>query len=143
MSYEVSDHVRAVVARLNEKPLSDLDRANMSAALQACVAPKPYVEPYPALEERLASNPEKYVRKCWVYRYFDAENTLLYVGQTIDLGKRNTYHKAKAPWYGKVSRRTEVEYPNEQAAQHAEAVAIRDEAPLFNQVRPRTDRWGY
>lgn len=73
-----------------------------------------------------------------LYRHFDAEGRLLYVGIAIDAGKRSKQHQWMSSWFEKVSR-TEVErHPNRAAALRAEREAIRTEAPIHNiQGRPR------
>lgn len=70
----------------------------------------------------------------YVYRLFDADDQLLYVGCTHDMAMRMRYHKYRTPWFSEVAR-TEVEtHPNRQAALDAEIVAIVLERPLRNKA---------
>lgn len=67
-----------------------------------------------------------------LYRHFDADDILLYVGITWDLNQRNYLHSFNSVWYP-FSARCEVEWlDNRSAAFEAERNAIHDEMPLFN-----------
>jgi predicted GIY-YIG superfamily endonuclease len=73
----------------------------------------------------------------WVYRYFDAEDALLYVGVAFDVLKRAVSHRRHSPWWPLAATYTEERYPTRIAALAAEAEAIRTEGPLFNIVHNR------
>ncbi|MGA0615617.1 integrase arm-type DNA-binding domain-containing protein [Paracoccus sp. KR1-242] len=66
-----------------------------------------------------------------VYRYYDAEDRLLYVGCSARPFHRVTNHKDK-PWMNDVARATFERFPNFWLARQSEAEAIRSEAPLYN-----------
>lgn len=67
----------------------------------------------------------------WVYRYFDANGVLLYVGITHDLEQRDRGHLASIfrPY---VADRTVTRYDSRTEASVAEINAIRTEDPVFN-----------
>lgn len=71
----------------------------------------------------------------YVYRYYDAEDRLLYVGVTGNLDARHGSHKREKPWFGDVARR-HVQGPlSNAAALAAEAWAITNESPIHNKYR--------
>lgn len=76
-------------------------------------------------------------RPTWLYRYFDANDRLLYVGIAFDVLKRAQGHRRHAAWWSQAATYTEELYPTRTAAEAAEAEAIRAEAPLFNVVHNR------
>jgi predicted GIY-YIG superfamily endonuclease len=67
-----------------------------------------------------------------LYRFFDRADTLLYVGITMDLPKRLQSHQRDKAWWHRVANMKAEHYPTRKAALAAEAVAIREERPLFN-----------
>ncbi len=69
-----------------------------------------------------------------VYRFFDAEGDLLYIGSSGNPDEREVKHRSNSPWYGMAIRRTEDWYPDQAAAFEAKKQAIRDEQPLFNRM---------
>ena len=71
-----------------------------------------------------------------LYRFFDADGDLLYVGITRNLNLRLTQHAADKPWWASVARKTLVWYPSRSDAAHAEGKAIREERPQFNVALP-------
>jgi len=75
---------------------------------------------------------EKGIKDTYVYRYFDADGRLLYVGQTADPERRHKSHKSRASWFPAVARR-EVQGPlAKQLALCVEFAAIRLEGPSYN-----------
>jgi len=67
-----------------------------------------------------------------LYRHYDADGRLLYVGITDSLQERQKQHSYASEWADKVAK-TEVEYALTRAhAADLERVAIRHEAPMFN-----------
>jgi predicted GIY-YIG superfamily endonuclease len=68
----------------------------------------------------------------WLYRLFDVQDRLLYVGITRDLHKRMAQHAGDKPWWHLVDRRTIRVYTRRELAADAETEAIRRERPLFN-----------
>jgi hypothetical protein len=71
-----------------------------------------------------------------LYRWFDAEDRLLYVGITNDIGRRTDRHAYLQPWWTNVARSTVEWFPSRPEALAAEARAIRDEYPTYNRQRP-------
>jgi len=69
-----------------------------------------------------------------VYRFFDAESQLLYVGITSSPRARFFQHRNSAAWWGEADHeRTTIQwYGSRIEAVSVEAAAIRDEKPRFN-----------
>lgn len=67
-----------------------------------------------------------------LYRFFDADGALLYVGITADLGKRWAKHQSEKPWWPHVTKKTVRWYGERPSALAAEAEAIKDELPRYN-----------
>lgn len=72
-------------------------------------------------------------RRCAVYRFFDGDGRLLYVGKAIDPVSRRKQHE-KRVWWADVRHDTVEWFDNERLALDAEDVAIRDENPVYNRV---------
>lgn len=70
-----------------------------------------------------------------VYRLFDADGVLLYVGKSDISTKRASEHRDK-PWWPEVRTGWLVFTETAAEAQELEAVAIRDEAPKYNAMTP-------
>lgn len=68
-----------------------------------------------------------------LYRRFDADRRLLYVGITDDLPTRIRTHERRSAWSIFVVHRSVEWFPSRELAAIAEVVAIREEMPLFNQ----------
>ncbi len=69
-----------------------------------------------------------------LYRVYDVESRLLYVGITNHLMRRTSQHEESKPWWWQV-RRMEVEwFPTREAALYAEERAIKRERPRHNIV---------
>lgn len=69
----------------------------------------------------------------FVYRCFDAEGVLLYIGFTWDLRTRISDHRRPGRELGeRLSYVSVTAYPNRAEAQAAERAAIEAEAPLLN-----------
>ncbi|MFF8840492.1 GIY-YIG nuclease family protein [Streptomyces sp. NPDC015130] len=69
-----------------------------------------------------------------LYRFFDAESRLLYVGITSRLRVRMTEHARDyaGTWWPEVDKRSVDWYPTRTDAGQAERTAIKDEQPLHN-----------
>lgn len=66
-----------------------------------------------------------------LYRHFDADGVLLYVGISLSAVQRLSQHR-KAPWFHDIDK-VEVEwFDMRAAAEAAEIEAIRSEKPVFN-----------
>lgn len=67
-----------------------------------------------------------------LYRHFDAEGNLLYVGISLSTAKRLGEHRNKAAWFRKVKTITIEHYPSRKAALDAERKAVQTEHPQHN-----------
>lgn len=67
-----------------------------------------------------------------VYRHFDQEGRLLYVGMTKDIAKRRSQHSHSSLWFGVSVRETVEWYSDHASASTAETLAISTEAPIHN-----------
>lgn len=75
-----------------------------------------------------------------LYRFFDADQRLLYVGVTLNRRqlRRWSEHAGTKDWWTDVASTTVTHYPSRDQALRAEADAIRSENPLHNiSGRPR------
>ena len=75
-----------------------------------------------------------------LYRYFDSDGHLLYVGITGDNTKRQSQHRRNAFWFGEIASATFEHLPTRQEALEAEAKAIKNENPKHNISRGSTLR---
>lgn len=76
----------------------------------------------------------------FVYRLYDEDDILLYVGVTNNVKSRFEQHADDKYWWGWVQRHRLEEHPNRGAALRAEMDAIRTEHPVFNlSGRPPAD----
>jgi predicted GIY-YIG superfamily endonuclease len=72
-----------------------------------------------------------------LYRLYDENGQLLYVGVTGDPKTRWKEHRTKMPWWPEVTRRRLELYDTGVEARAAEARAICDEGPLYNRTPGR------
>lgn len=79
-----------------------------------------------------------YDPQAWVYRAFDADGDLLYVGMTQRPRTRMQQHRRKADWWGDASRIRFSQYPTRNDALQAERSAIHSEKPVYNIRRPES-----
>ncbi|MEQ8511188.1 MAG: hypothetical protein RLN67_02400 [Algiphilus sp.] len=89
----------------------------------------------PTDEERLAG-------ETTLYRYFDAENRLLYVGVANDFEARDRAHRSASPWYQQKAQATTTQFPTRAEALAAERQAVRNESPLHNEQGATRDSDG-
>lgn len=75
-----------------------------------------------------------------LYRMYDADGILLYVGISLSFPARFATHKSEKPWASEVANMTVEQYPTRQAALDAEAAAIIAENPVHNRQRPGVKR---
>lgn len=81
-----------------------------------------------------------------IYRMFDTDGALLYVGISSQIPERIAQHRRTSPWFADVARIVVKLLPNRRAALDAELTAIRTEAPTCNVrhgkdwIEPRTRR---
>lgn len=67
-----------------------------------------------------------------LYRFFAADDTLLYIGLTVNPGRRLDKHRATQPWWPDVARVELERFPDHQTLRAAEREAIEAEKPLHN-----------
>ena len=69
----------------------------------------------------------------YLYRLFGADGSLLYIGQTVDLGTRLRNHSRSKSWWPEVATWTaDGPYPGKRAALTAEAEATCQESPRYS-----------
>lgn len=98
-------------------------------------ASRGYVDPEAEL-------PVKKSRRKWpagpcVYRLFDADGRLLYVGCTKLYRSRRQQHRSRAEFRAEIASEQVESYPTMREALDAERLAIWDERPIYNQRRHR------
>lgn len=71
-----------------------------------------------------------------LYRCFARHQLLLYIGMTNHPEERLAHHRKNQPWWKYVDHITLQNYPSRKDLMEAEAVAIREEGPKFNIVKP-------
>ncbi len=69
-----------------------------------------------------------------LYRFYDTNGRLLYIGITMDLGGRWGSHNRDKPWWRSVARATIEHHPNREAVLAAERAAIIAEKPAYNVI---------
>lgn len=75
-----------------------------------------------------------------LYRYFNADDELLYIGISIDPDGRLKAHRAShAPWVGKAARRTIEWHDSRALALKAEEIAVKSERPIYNEKHNYND----
>ncbi len=67
-----------------------------------------------------------------LYRFWNCEDVLLYVGITADPGKRWKDHSKDKGWWSEVVRVTVEHFPDRASVEAAERLAIATEMPLHN-----------
>lgn len=72
-------------------------------------------------------------KKTTLYRYFDENGKLLYVGITGDNTKRQSQHRRSSFWFGQIASATFEHYETREEALDAESIAIEKEKPAHNQ----------
>lgn len=88
--------------------------------------------PTPSIENR--------VRRCALYRHYDGEGSLLYVGISVDPEARVKQHQATSPWWEFVATSDVDWHLTEVDAAAAERRAIHEEAPIFNKAGATAER---
>ena len=73
-----------------------------------------------------------YSRPTALYRHYDAEGTLLYVGISLNAAARLAQHREHATWYSQITSVTIEKFDSRDEALAAETVAIRKESPRYN-----------
>jgi len=74
-----------------------------------------------------------------LYRFYDRDDALLYVGVSGNPTIRWADHAAEKHWWSQVVRKTIVLYGSRMEAEVAEGIAIRSESPTYNLAQGRRD----
>jgi DNA-binding MarR family transcriptional regulator len=72
--------------------------------------------------------------KTSLYRHFDSEGILLYVGVSLSQLNRLQQHSRNAKWFDKITSVTIEHFETRELALEAEAIAIMEEEPLYNKT---------
>lgn len=67
-----------------------------------------------------------------LYRHYDKEGTLLYVGISLNSVARLRKHREEAHWFDDITRIEIERFESKEMAREAEKDAIAEERPLFN-----------
>lgn len=78
--------------------------------------------------------------ECCLYRHFDADGQLLYVGISDSPETRAAQHGARSDWFFLVADTTEEWYESRAFAEVAERKAITSGRPLFNKTHNKRSR---
>jgi hypothetical protein len=78
--------------------------------------------------------------RCGLYRFYDVDHVLLYVGISRNLPDRWNWHRYKTDWYSQARYVAVSFYPEREDAFRAEAATIRTQNPLFNVLRCKPHR---
>lgn len=89
--------------------------------------------------ERAARAPRGKGVTC-LYRHYDRDGLLLYVGISDNPASRSEQHRANSKWYRFVVDSTEEWFDSRATADLAERAAIETERPLFNDTHNRANR---
>jgi hypothetical protein len=71
-------------------------------------------------------------RQTDLYRHFDTQGRLLYVGISLSTVARLTQHRSSSGWFNKIARVEIEKHPSRRAALEAEKAAILNELPVCN-----------
>ena len=110
------------VGSLTRWRVTDLDRASQERE------PEPL--PVPIEPPKFAARP----KGCHLYRHFDEDGALLYVGISLSALNRLAAHIEDSAWYWSIATVKIEVHPTREAAEEAERQAIRNERPLFNHM---------
>jgi hypothetical protein len=128
MDERTSAYIKAVVDKAPPLSPGQIDRLR-EIFLPAQGAPRPSLAP---ITPRPTSKKEQ--ESVALYRHFDADGALLYVGISNDPGGRRSGHLRNSIWADFADRDEVQWFPDRASAQEAERAAIQAEAPLFNWV---------
>lgn len=87
-----------------------------------------------------ASGAGRKSKRTALYRHFDAEGVLIYVGITDSMPKRTDQHRRNSAWFQFVADTTTEMFDTRTAASNAEREAIKTEGPVFNDTHNKARR---
>ena len=90
--------------------------------------------------EKTAAQKRREKGKTALYRHYNAEGKLLYVGISLNHLARLTQHRSSAHWYEDIVQVTIEWFATRDEAENAEQMAIIGENPLHNEKRPDADK---
>lgn len=70
-----------------------------------------------------------------MYRHYDSEDNLLYIGISINAVNRLNQHQKHSNWYKLIAKMTIENYASREELEKAEVVAIQEENPAHNVYR--------
>lgn len=76
----------------------------------------------------------------YLYRFFDSNNGLLYIGITNDPSERFEWHEKNSMWWHYADRHEIEPKQSKRQAYRDESKAIQTERPIFNKVASRRDQ---
>jgi predicted GIY-YIG superfamily endonuclease len=79
------------------------------------------------------------IQKTTLYRYFDSEDRLLYVGITKNIFDRQNAHAKTQPWWHEVNKATFEHLDSREEALSCETEVIAREFPKYNKSGPTID----
>lgn len=81
-------------------------------------------------------------RPSYVYRHYDGDGRLLYVGCTVDPKTRQLGHQQSSWWFNQSAKVRMTIYPNRLHALRVEREAILHERPIWNVRHQDYSTWG-
>lgn len=79
-------------------------------------------------------------RRCSLYRHYDVDGILIYVGISVDPETRTKTHEVQSPWWRFVANSDLDWFDSQIDAATAERRAITDERPIFNKAGASPER---
>jgi predicted GIY-YIG superfamily endonuclease len=90
------------------------------------------------VSEITAASPESEASApAWLYRFYDGDGAVLYIGITKNLGARFSDHARNSTWWDEARNVTVQWHPDWDAADAAETAAVRAEQPRHNVAKKR------
>lgn len=93
-----------------------------------------------AVENKFLKRDLRWGMASWLYRHFDEDGVLLYLGVTDDPGRRRVEHERVSSWSAAVASTTIEKFSTRAVALNAERAAVIAECPKFNRVYHRQVR---
>jgi hypothetical protein len=130
---------REILGPVGELSISDARNMAKERLAELAVADKPTQRSWTArkiaealLAPRIKLDPETAPGLTHLYRHFDRNGRLLYVGITRRLQTRQSHHKAQSSWFHRLALTAIDDCATQALAEEAEAEAILREKPRYN-----------